>query len=249
MATTVLTRPRWRFTIGSLMIGIAAIAGVLALPGVAGVLAGMLFIVSLILIGARWLVEGGTRNRPLAAGTFWAVALCINLVAVVCCLSPDNLILGTVFLGMLFIGVPAIVAVGIAWVQLMDRQGAIRPRSPEAGGILVFILALLPIFTLGTLWPLHLAFFAARPAFDHLANQIAAGKTVVFPQYAGWLRLNGAAVDPVSGAVGLLTEPDTRHPAGFVRVRPGSAASPNTPVHGSDLCVELGGKWSFRQDD
>jgi hypothetical protein len=148
-----------------------------------------------------------------------------------------------------FIGIPAIAAVGIAWVQLMDRQGAIRPRSPEAGGILVFVLALLPIFTLGTLWPLHLAFFATRPAFDHLADQIAAGKTVVFPQYAGWFKLNGAAVDPVSGAVGLLTEPDTSHPAGFVRVRPGSAASPNTPVHGSDLRVELGGKWSYRQDD
>jgi hypothetical protein len=65
------------------MLAIAVIAGVLALPGVARVLAGLLCIASLNLIAARWVFGGGTRNRPLAAGTFWAVALCVNLAELV----------------------------------------------------------------------------------------------------------------------------------------------------------------------
>ena len=99
MAATTEGKPRRRFTIGSLMLATAVIAGVLALPSVAGLLAGLLCISSLYLIAARRIVEGGMSNRPLAAGTFWAVALCVNLISVVCCLPPNFLVLGTVFLG------------------------------------------------------------------------------------------------------------------------------------------------------
>jgi hypothetical protein len=250
MLTAAKKKRRLRFTIGRLMIGIAAIAGILALPGVAGLLAGLLFLASLHLIGARWIVEGGTRNRPLAAGTFWAVALCVNLIAVAFCLPPDYLILGgAIFPGTLFVGIPAIVAFGIAWVQLMDGRGAVPPRSTEVAGILVFLLALLPMLTIGTLWPLRVAFLTSRPALERLADQIAAGKTVVFPQHAGWFQINDAAVDPVSGNLGLMIEPDRSHPAGFVRLGPGPAAGPNVPICGSDLHVGLGWQWSYRQDD
>jgi hypothetical protein len=156
MLTTVKKKPRWRFTIGSLMLATAVIAGVLALPSVARVLAGLLCIASLYLIAARRIVEGGTSNRPLAAGTFWAVALSVNLIAVVCCLPPNYLILGVVFLGLLLVGIPSIVGFGIAWVQLMDGKGAVPPLSVEVGGLLVFTMALLPLVTLGTIWPLRL---------------------------------------------------------------------------------------------
>jgi hypothetical protein len=249
MVATTKGKPRWRFTIASMTLAIAVIAGVLALPSVARVLAGLLCIASLYLIAARRIVEGGTRNRPLAAGTFWAVALCVNLVAVICCLPPDYLVLGTVFLGLLLVGIPSLVAFGIAWVRLMDGEGAAPPRSVKVGGLLVFIMALLPMVTLGTFWPLSLAFFNSRPAFERMADQVAAGRTLVFPQYVGLFQINGTELDPVSGNVGLMIEPDRSHPAGFVRLGPGPAASLSSPFSGSNLHVELGGKWSYREED
>jgi hypothetical protein len=205
MVATTKGKPRWRFTIGSLMLAIAVIAAILALPGVAGVLAGLLSVASLHLIAARWFVEGGTSNRPLAAGTFWAVALSVNLIAVVCCLPPNYLILGAVFLGLLLVGIPSIVGFGIAWVQLRDGKGAVPPRSVEVGGLLVFTMALLPVVTLGTFWPLRLAFFNSHPAFERMADQVAAGRTLVFPQYVGLFQINGTELDPVSGNVGTVS--------------------------------------------
>jgi hypothetical protein len=249
MVATSTQRPRRRFTICSLMLAIAVIAGILAMAGVARVLAGLLCIASLYLIAASWIVEGGTSNRPLAAGTFWAVALCVNLIAVVCCLPPDYLVLGTVFLALLIVGIPSIVAFGVAWVRLMDGEGAVPPRSVEVGGLLVFIMALLPLVTLGTFWPLRLAFFNSYPAFQRMADEVAAGRTLVFPQSVGLFQINGTDFDPVSGNVGLMIEPDRSHPAGFVRLGTGPAASLSSPFSGSNLHVELGGKWSYREED
>jgi hypothetical protein len=168
---------------------------------------------------------------------------------VVCCLPPNYLLLVPVSLGLMLVGIPSIVAFGIAWVQLLDGEGAVPPRTAEVGGLLVFTMALLPIVTLGTFWPLRLAFFSSRPAFERMADQVAAGRTLVFPQHAGLFQINGTEIDPVSGNVGLLIEPDRSHPAGFIRLGPGPAARLSSTFWGSNLHVELGGKWSYGEDD
>ncbi len=55
--------------------------------------------------------------------------------------------------------------------------------------ISVVVLTMLPMLTQVTLWPLHVAFLTARPALDILADQVAAGKPVSFPQQAGVYRV------------------------------------------------------------
>jgi hypothetical protein len=233
--------------IGTLMIAIAVVAGLLALPALAGIIVMALSIVCISSIAAQWIIF--RRNRPLAACSFWVVAVWTNLVAAVVCVPPVSYVLELTFLGLLFVAIPTIAALGTAWIRLLNGEGAIPPRSPEAAGILVFVSTVTPILTLWTLWPLHMAFIAARPAMERLANQVAAGKSIGFPRQVGYFKVAGCAVDPVSGTVGLMIEPNPSHPAGFVRARPVSARNPNSPILGSNLRVELEGGWSYREDD
>ena len=94
--------------------------------------------------------------------------------------------------------------------------------SEAAAWLSVGVLALLPLFTLLTLWPLRLGFAASRPALEHIADQVAAGQTITYPQQVGLFRIAGSVVDPSSGSVGLLIDPNPNGYTGFVRVRPGT---------------------------
>ena len=182
----------------------------------------------------------------LAAYGFWGMAIPINFLTALSCITPNSNMLLPIFLGLLVVGIPWIAALGTAWAVLFARQRSVSPRMRDGAGMAVFFLAVLPIVTLWTLWPLHLAFLTARPTMERLADQIAAGNPVVFPRQAGVFVVSAAVVDPFAGNVGLMIDPNPNGPTKFVRSGPNSVRNPNSPIRGSNLNVDLGGGWSYR---
>lgn len=236
-----------RFTIRGLMIAIGIVAGLLALANRYGVIVLALSLPCLGVFGAEWLVFRG--HRQLAACGFWTLASLINLLYAASCVAPDVYLLIPFFFGWLIIVAPTIGGLGSAWARLATRQGAAPRRSPPAAWVSVIALCLLPLVTLLTFWPLRLAFLTVRPALDRLADQVAAGKAVVFPLWVGPFCVARSAVDPASGNVGLMIDPNPSGPTGLVRVRTGIPANRVGPFGWDDLLVDLGWGWEYREED
>jgi len=241
-----------QFTIRSLMIAVMVVAliagGLVAVPWDWRVPGLMLSFPCLALIGAVGLVF--RRQRKAAAIWFGTVAASINVLYAAVCICPDSYLLTAASLAWFFMVIPVIVSLGAAWASLATKDTAAPRRSPDFAGLLIFALTVAPLTTLLTLWPLHLVFLGARPAMDHLANQAVAGRPFGGPRWIGVFRLADVRVDPVTGEVALLSEPNPSHPAGFVRegIRaPGGGGS--ATIAGSNLRLNLWGRWSFREDD
>ena len=239
--------PRLRFTICNLMIAVVVVAGLLALSINVAVIVIALSLTCFTVIGAQWLVF--RRKRHLATFAFGLLATLTNVSYVASCVAPDAYLLIALFLGWLVIVAPTNGALGAAWATLATIEGAVPRRSPPAVWLPVIVLSILPLATLWTVWPLHLGFLAAKPSLERLADQIAAGKTIGFPQPAGLFRVAGSAVDPLSGNVGLVIDPNPNGPTGLVRVRPGTSQNRSGPFGWDDLDVALGWGWEYRQED
>jgi hypothetical protein len=239
--------PSVRFTIRSLMIAVVAVAGLLSLRNVWTVVVIALSLPGLALLVARWLIFRG--HRHFASAFFWVPASLTNVLYAAACIRPDVYLLGPLFLGWLFVIMPTIAAFGPAWAILATRDGAIPQRHPLLAWFSVAVLSVLPLSTLWTLWPLHMAFLIARPALERLADRVASGQAVSFPQRAGLFRVAGAAVDPISGNVGLMVDPNSNGPTGFVRVCPGTSPNRTGPFAWDDLEVYLGWGWEYREAD
>jgi hypothetical protein len=239
--------PRARYTIGRLMIVIAVVAFILALPTGLGLMTIPLFIPVGALGISRWLFRG--RRLRLAAYIFWGLAILINLATAFSCITPNPYALGPIFLALIAVGLPTIIALGTVWGVLFARQQSVSPLTRDGAGMAVVFVVILPIMTLWSFWPLHLAFLAARPAMASIADQVAAGKTVGFPHRVGFFTVAAANVDPGSGTVSLIIDPNPDWRAAFVRARPGTASKLGAPIVGSALNVYLGGGWSYRKDN
>ncbi len=201
----------------------------------------------LAIIGAQWLEFRGDRH--LAAIGFWTLATLTNFLYAASCVAPDVFLLGPLFLGWLIIVAPTVGALGRAWARLATRKGAAPRRSHAAAWLSVIALCLLPLVTLLTFWPLRLGFLLVRPGLDRLADQVAAGKATGFPQWVGPFRVARSTVDPVSGNVGLMIDPNPNGPTGLVRVRPFIPPNRNGPFRWDDLLVDLGWGWEYREED
>jgi hypothetical protein len=114
-------------------------------------------------------------------------------------------------------------------------------------GSSVAALAVFPLVTVFTLWPLRLAFLVSRPTLETLANQIAAGKSMTYPQRGGLFRFETSSINSSTGNIGLLIEPNPAHPTGLVRKSPRGDRS--GPISSSGLGVDLGWGWEYRQED
>lgn len=239
--------PRLRFTIRSLMIAVAVVAGLMVLPRAWAVPAVLFSIPSLPLTGTAWLASRG--HRCLAAVCFGILAVLANGLYAVLCMTPDMYLDILLVVAWFVIVLPAVGGVGIAWASLSTREGAAPRRWARVAWLAVIGLTAMPLLTFMTDWPLHLAFIIARPALDRLADQVTAGRTVSFPLWAGPFRVAAAAVDPVSGNVGLMIDPNPNGPTGFVRVQSANPADLRGPIIGSDLDLELGGGWWYREED
>ncbi len=143
MQPSVMRRPRGRLTIGGLMTAVAVAAGLLALPTVIDSIVIALSIPILSSIGARWLVL--EEHQRLAGYGFWAAATITNLIAVGSCIAPNRHSYWLVCGGLVFVAIPTIASLGRAWLLLLNREEAVRARSREAAGYLVWVLAALPM--------------------------------------------------------------------------------------------------------
>jgi hypothetical protein len=238
--------PRVRITIARLMIAVAVVAVMLALPvAVFGVVIA-LSIPCLSTVGARWLVF--RRRRRLAAFSFWVAAAITNVFVAFFCITPNmnSTAFSLVPVALLVIAAPTILAFGTAWIVLSIGDEAIAPTPRAVPGFSVLVLAVLPIVTLWTLWPLNLAFAVARPELDRLANQVAAGMPVRFPRRVGLFKLTAATLVPVSGHVGLRIHENGASSSGFVRLNPRAIPGTYGPFMGVNFDVYLGGGWWYR---
>src|SRR5262249_9180480 len=103
-----------------------------------------------------------------------------------------------------------------------------------------------------TRWPFHLAFVASTQAMDRLADRVAAGQGIANPEWAGLFRVVGSAVDPSSGNVGLIIDPDTSGRSGFVHVIDTTgvpAVRSSGPFYNLYFDLQLCGRWRYVCED
>ena len=250
MEEPITRRFRRRLTLGHLMIAIAILAVWLALPTVLRVISMATFdLIPLVDRPRRMVLK---PRRRVARWGFLVAATTINLYVAVCCIVPDSnsVAFSLIFPGLLLMGIPMIAALGTSWARLLaDDEGADSVQLRDAAGVAVFLIALLPMVTRLTLWPLQLAFLASRPGMERLAKQVAAGTPVSTPQRAGVFQVVASAVEPVAPHyVGLITNPKgysyTR--TGFVKLHPGTRPRTDGPFLGSNCDVYLGEGWWYR---
>jgi hypothetical protein len=229
------------------MIAILIIASLLALPIELSMIVMALALPCLATIGSQWLVFRG--HRHLVTVCFWVLTILSNALFAAFCVAPEVYSLGFDLIIWLFFIMPTTAIFGVAWMMLATRKGVLSRGILPATWLTVIALTVMPLATVWTLWPLRLAFLTARPALDRLADQVAAGQAAGFPQWAGPFRVARAAVDPISGNVGLMIDPNPNGPTGLVRVRPGSPPNRRGPFGWDDLHVDLGWGWEYREED
>jgi hypothetical protein len=241
MEGAIGSRPRAQFMIAHLMVAVAAVAGLLAMHPVLRWITIVLSIPSLSAIAAERLVS--RRHRRLAACSFWAVAATTNLLVAAACIAPDtNSAAFRLMQPVLWVAaLPAMIAFGAAWALLVSRDGAFPVRRREVVPYLVVLMAVLPIVTL---WPLCVAFLAVRPDLDRLADRVTASKPVRYPRRIGPFRIEAPAIAPVSGYVGLKVAPKGID-AGFVRIHAGATPTTHGPFVGVHFDVHRGGGWWY----
>ena len=82
-----------------------------------------------------------------------------------------------------------------------------------------------------------------------MADQVAAGQASSSPQWVGPFRVARSVVDPVSGNVGLMIDPNPSGPTVLVRVRPVTPPDRRGLFGWDDLLVDLGWGWEYREED
>ena len=242
--------PRMRFTIRNLMIAVMVVAGLLALPSGWRELAALIATVGITLLGSRRMLAAGRKH--LAGSCFWALAISANVLYAAGCIVPSAYLPELLCLGWFFFLLPPLAGLGSAWAILAARDvTADRPRRSGAWAWVV-ALTLMPPATALTLWPFRLTVLAAWPALDRLADRVAAGQAVTYPVTVGPFRIAASAVDPASGNVGLMIDPDPNGPTAFIRGKGMPGSGPfrcYRPVRGDTLDIRLGNGWCYHIED
>jgi hypothetical protein len=239
--------PRPRSTILRLMMAVAVVAILLAAAqGLSGIV--LVFALAILaLIGVRWVLC--LDQREIATFGFWVIAVFANVLYAAACVTPDSTYFGILLIVWLVIVMPAIIRQGISWANGSLHGKAVPNGTRHAAVVSVIFLAVLPVLTLLTSWPLHLNFLIARPSLERLADRVDAGGAVVAPVRTGLFQIVDSAVDPITGNVGLIINRARHGRSGLVRVRPGTPPDDRGPIDGSRLDVPLGGGWRYRQED
>jgi hypothetical protein len=223
---------------------IAVVAGLLALP--VGWREATIAL-ALPCLGLVLAMQPRPRDKDRRAGLdFWCLAIATNVAYAGFCVAPEVYFLGLASLEWLVLLLPMIACCGASWAS-----GARRPGTPTAAWLSVVVLAVLPIATIRTLWPLRLAFRIARPGLERLADRVAAGEEIDYPRWVFPIRVAGAAADPATGNIGLMTDTNPGGPVGFVRVkgRPGTPTVGSRPIGGDDLHIGLADGWCYNEED
>jgi hypothetical protein len=241
--------PRLRYTIGRLMAGVAYAAVLLWLLRYADGVPFAVGLGGLTLAFASWAAVRGQR-RP-ASICFVASVIAANGLVVPLCVYQQGWGWGGVYIGLLG-GVPMILGFGTAWAVAAARPDTDQGRPPLASWhplltvVLTLSMAVTPLTTLWTCWPLRVAFLISRPALERLADRVSAGQAPLFPTRAGLYHIRGAATDPVTGNIALITDANPGGRAGFVRYQPGT---PHGPFSSLFMVISLDWTWAFEMED
>jgi hypothetical protein len=237
-----------RFTIRHFMIGVAILAGLLALPAGQREVAAVLLLPCLTLFAAwRLLVRG---HRRLAAFGFWSLAIPANVLFTACCASPGSLS-GALFIMWVIVIMATLAGFGATWAVSTTRGEVVPHPSRQLAWTAVIALTMTPGVTAWTVWPFRLEFLAARSALERVADQVAAGQAASFPLSLGPFRLTASRVDTQTGGVALVIDPNPNGPSGFVRHKI-SLIGPYDcfgPIRGDWWHVGLGGGWCYHEED
>jgi hypothetical protein len=230
------------------MIAIVIVAGVLAVPDELRAIAVVTSLPCLALFTVwHHLLRG---RRRLAAIGFWSLAIPANVLYVALCAFPGMLSLALLFLWLIVI-MPMLAGFGAEWAVLATRPSGVALHSRPSAWIWVIVLAAMPGLTAWTVWPFRVRFLAARSALERVADQVAAGQAVSFPQSAGPFRLAASRLDAETEGVALLIDANPGGPGGFVRHK-GALTGPYDcfrPIRGDWWHVALGGSWCYHEED
>ena len=119
--------------------------------------------------------------------------------------ASPGMLSASLFLLWLSVIMPTLAGFGATWAVLATRSRVVAHPSQQLAWIWVIALAVMPgVVTAWTVWPFRLEFLIARPSLERLADQIAAGQAVSFPQNAGPFRLAASRVEFHLSALGLI---------------------------------------------
>jgi hypothetical protein len=238
------------FTIWHLMVAVTGIACFLALLVTSGG-----FLTICVLFGLLLAVMSGVMLRALRSLALWGLviaSIAVNRSLAGLSIYAFNM-WGTVVMALgALCGIPLILGLGTAWSAAATRREAVRRLSPLLAWPLVIVLAALPLTMLFTQWPFHLAFLASKPALGRLADRVAAGHAPGRPVQAGLFMVVNSEVDPTTGNVGLVTDPDPSGRSGFVRISPTPSTSPGRvrgPFYNLNGDLPMGGRWRYQNED
>jgi hypothetical protein len=125
------------------------------------------------------------RRRP-AGICFGASVIATNSLAAPVCFYYEGWVWTVAFIGLLG-GMPMIFGFGAAWVGAAMRRDMDHSRPPFASWspllaiVIALSMAMTPVMTLLTFWPLRVAFLMSRPALERLADQVVAGTAPPLP--------------------------------------------------------------------
>jgi hypothetical protein len=242
---------RVRFSLWHLMIAVAVIACFLVLLGTPRGFLIICVLWSLALAAMFWGLLRDQRRRAWWCFGIVSFALNWSFAALSICACYNMWGMAAMFLGSLC-GIPMILGFGTAWAAAATRRETVRRRSPLVAWSLVIAVAALPLTMLFTHWPLRVAFLASQPALDRLANRVAGGQSLRGPVRAGFFNVISSAVDPSSGNIGLIIDPDPSGRSGFVRPGPSPSAPPSRltgPFYNLDFDLELFDGWRYQTED
>ncbi len=230
------------------MAAVAACAAFFALARGTGWLVGVLLIPTGIALSLALAHGLPARDKAHRAQTrFFLLALVMNAVVFfqgLCEFGPIALIL-MLQTSLLVVG---LVCVSYAFWLTSARDRRDRGAAAWARLVAVALASLLPFVMIFMFLPQRAAVLISRPALNRLADDVAAGKTVQWPRRVGLLRVTGGVVEPVSGNVGLVLDPNPSGRTGLARIAPGMAGVPG-PFLNLNIDRDMGGGWRFQQED
>jgi hypothetical protein len=202
------------------------------------------------LVGGTWSMFHGFRR--LSALSFWLVGVLSNIFCAALCIHRLNMVGAALMLLGCVVSFPIVFGAGAAWATAVTRRSARPKYAPILAWLIVLVLAVLPLTMLLTRWPFHLAFRASRRALDRLADRVAAGHVIASAEWAGLYRVIESDLDPPSGNVGLIIDPDLSGRSGFLRL--GTAPSKATarwtaPFYNTSGDLNLGDRWWYANED
>jgi hypothetical protein len=242
--------PHLKIRLLHVMVAVAVLACFFALLVEPSALLVIVVMWSLVLAAIFW---ASVRGQRVAAFRGFAIASLVVNGSLAGLSIFSYSLMGVVRMALgSFLGLPMILGFGVAWSAAATRRGAVHRRSPVLTWPIVIALAIMPLTMLFTHWPLHLAFLVSRPALDRLADQVANGQAPTGPVRAGLFIVVSTALDPTTGNIGLIIDPDPAGRSGFVRIRQTSGASPAIavgPLYNLAADLPLNKDWHFQNED